>query len=122
VLRAHQTAIWSRQRQLNALRSSLREYYPGALAAFGTDLSHGDAVAVLAIAPTPELGRGLSLSKIASALRRGGRQRNIEQRSQEIQAALRADYLAAPQLVTNAHGRARIFTPSTSEESPGSGR
>jgi hypothetical protein len=56
--RAHQTAIWSRQRQLNALRSSLREYYPGALAAFGTDLSHGDAVAVLAIAPTPELGRG----------------------------------------------------------------
>ena len=27
--RAHQSAIWGRQRQLNALRSSLREYYPG---------------------------------------------------------------------------------------------
>ena len=35
--RAHQNAIWSRQRQLNALRSALREYYPGALAAFGTN-------------------------------------------------------------------------------------
>ena len=37
--RAHQTAIWGRQRQVNALRSALREYYPGALEAFGTDLS-----------------------------------------------------------------------------------
>ena len=41
--RAHQNAIWARQRQVNALRSSLREYYPGALAAFGTDLSNTDA-------------------------------------------------------------------------------
>jgi transposase len=68
--RAHQNAIWGRQRQINALRSALREYYPGALVAFGTDLSHPNAVSVLAIAPTPALGRGLSRSKIASALRR----------------------------------------------------
>src|SRR5215469_5941466 len=27
--RAHQSAVWSRQRQVNALRSALREYYPG---------------------------------------------------------------------------------------------
>src|SRR5690348_17560305 len=26
--RAHQSAVWSRQRQVNALRSALREYYP----------------------------------------------------------------------------------------------
>ena len=37
--RAHQNAIWSRQRQVNALRSSLKDYFPGALLAFGTDLS-----------------------------------------------------------------------------------
>jgi transposase len=37
--RAHQTMIWSRVRQVNALRSLLREYYPAALAAFGTDLA-----------------------------------------------------------------------------------
>jgi transposase len=33
VARAHQSMIWSRQRQSNTLRSMLREYYPGALAA-----------------------------------------------------------------------------------------
>ncbi|HEY2563053.1 MAG TPA: IS110 family transposase, partial [Acidimicrobiales bacterium] len=102
--RAHQSAIWDRQRQVNALRSALREYYPGALDAFGTDLSSMDALAVLAIAPTPELGRGLSRSKIASALRRGGRQRNIDRRAVEIQAALRADQLEAPEVIARAHG------------------
>ena len=87
--RAHQNAIWGRQRQMNTLRSALREYYPGALEAFDTDLSSADALAILEIAPTPELGRGLARSKIASALRRGGRQRHIEKRAQEIQTALR---------------------------------
>ena len=82
----------------------MREYYPGALAAFGTDLARTDALAVLSIAPTPELGRGLSRSKIASALRKGGRQRNIERRAPEIQDALRAEYLEAPEPIANAHG------------------
>jgi transposase len=104
--RAHQSAVWSRQRQVNALRSALREYYPAALAAFGTGLADSDAVAVLAMAPTPEAGRALSRSKIASALRRAGRQRNTEQRAAEIQAALRADYLQAPAAVAGAYGAA----------------
>jgi transposase len=102
--RAHQNAIWSRQRQLNALRSALREYYPGPLAAFGTDLASTDALAILAIAPTPELGRGLSRAKIASALRKGGRQRNIDRRAEEIQSALRAEQLGTPALIAKAHG------------------
>ncbi|MBA2576901.1 MAG: IS110 family transposase, partial [Euzebyaceae bacterium] len=42
---------------------------PGALAAFGTDLAHPDALATLAKAPTPELGRRLSTAQIAAALR-----------------------------------------------------
>jgi transposase len=103
--RAHQNAVWGRQRQVNALRSALREYYPGALEAFGTDLSSPDALSVLAVAPTPELGRGLSLSKIAAALRRGGRQRNVERRAEEIQVALRAERLEAPAAIASAHGR-----------------
>jgi hypothetical protein len=102
--RAHQNAIWSRQRQVNALRSALREYYPAALVAFGTTLDSPDALAVLSVAPTPELGRRLSLSKIASALRRGGRQRNIDRRAGEIQAALRAEQLQAPPVVSDAYG------------------
>jgi hypothetical protein len=108
--RAHQSALWSRQRELNALRNALKDYYPGALAAFGTNLSHGDAVEVLTLAPTPALGATLALSKITSALRRGGRQRNLDQTAKKIQAALREEQLrerprveAAFGAVTRAH-------------------
>ena len=101
--RAHQGLIWTRQRQLNQLRSTLREFYPGALAAFD-ELGSPDALAVLAIAPTPTLGRGLSRSKIAAALRRGGRQRRIDERTIEIQAGLRSEQLEASPLVAGAMG------------------
>ncbi len=101
--RAHQSMIWTRQRQTSQLRSTLREFYPGVMTCFD-DLHGGDALAVLAVAPTPTLGRGLSRSKIAAALRRGGRQRRVEERTVEIQAALRADQLAAPDVVSEAMG------------------
>jgi transposase len=101
--RAHQTMIWSRQRQTNQLRSTLREFYPAALEAFD-DLAGRDALAVLAIAPTPTIGKLLSRSKIAAALRRGGRQRRIDERTVEIQIALRAEQLEAPALVADAMG------------------
>jgi hypothetical protein len=102
--RAHQSLIWTRQRQVNALRSAMREYYPGALAAFGTDLAHRDAIAVLAKAPTPELGRRLSTAQIASALRRAGRKRNIDSRAAAIRDALRTPQLAAPPVIADAYG------------------
>ncbi len=101
--RAHQMLGWMRGRQANQLRSTLREFYPGALAAFD-ELAHGDALAVLEIAPTPAAGRRLSRSKIASALRRGGRQRNIEARAEQIQTALRSPQLEQPPLVAEAFG------------------
>jgi transposase len=88
---------------VNQLRSTLREFYPAALVAFD-ELSSGDARSVLAIAPTPSLGRQLSRSKIAAALRRGGRQRRVEERAAEIQAALRAEVLEAPVLIAQAMG------------------
>jgi transposase len=93
--RAHQSLIWSRTRHTNALRSALREYYPGALVAF-EDLAHGDALGVLDRAPTPAEGVRLSLPVIQSALKRGGRQRNIAARARDIRAALRTEQLAAP--------------------------
>jgi transposase len=102
--RAHQSAIWSRQRQLNSLRSALRAFYPAALEAFGTDLASADAVAVLQLAPTPERGRQLSRAKLAAALGRGGRQRNLTQRATQIQAALRAPQLATAQPISQAYG------------------
>ncbi len=101
--RAHQSMVWTRQRQTNQLRSTLREFYPGALSCFD-DLDGVDALALLALAPTPSLGRSLSRSKIAAALRRGGRQRRVDERAAEIQAALRSAQLAAPDVVSEAMG------------------
>ena len=103
VARSHQSAIWSRRRLANQVRSALREFYPAALDAFD-DLTHSDAVAVLEIAPTPELGRRLSRAKIASALRRSGRQLNIDTRATKIQAALRTEHLTQPATVATAYG------------------
>jgi hypothetical protein len=101
--RTHQNLVWSRQRQANALRSMLREYYPAALAAFGTDLAGRDALAVLTLAPGPEQGRALSLSRIEAALRRAGRQRNLRTTAQAIQAALRSPQLPANPAVVPAY-------------------
>ena len=104
--RAHQGLVWTRQRQVGALRSALRDYFPAALDAFGTDLGSADALGVLAIAPTPQAARGLSRAKIASAIRRAGRERNLDRRATEIQQALRADQPQAPDVVADAFGAA----------------
>ncbi len=102
--RTHQSFVWQRQRHVNRLRSHLREFYPQALEAFGTDLSSVDAVAILSMAPSPALGRRLSRSKIAAALKRGGRQKNIQARAEKIQLALRSEQLEAPATVSRAYG------------------
>ena len=99
--RGHQNLIWTRTRQTNSLRSALREYYPAALQAFA-DLADRDCLAVLAKAPTPAAGAGLTLGQIQAALKRGGRQRNLEHRAGEIQTALRTAQLAAPAAVADA--------------------
>ena len=98
---AHQNLIWTRTQHTNRLRSALREYYPAALVAF-EDLAHGDALGVLGRAPSPEQGAHLSLTAIQSALKRGGRQRNIAARAREIRAALGTEQLAAAATVTAA--------------------
>lgn len=101
--RAHQNLIWTRQRVVNQLRSALRDYFPGALNAY-EDLTHPDALAVLAIAPTPTQARALTLTQIKAALRRGGRRRYLDARAAQIQAALRLPQLAAAPLVEDAYG------------------
>jgi transposase len=101
--RAHQSMIWSRRQHASRLRSALREYYPAALAAFD-DLTSGDAVEVLRAAPEPALGAALSRTQITAALRRGGRQRRISERTAGIQAALRAPQPQPPAVIAAAMG------------------
>ena len=102
--RAHQSAIWGRQRQVSALRSSLRGTTPGlwwpSAPIWPTQMPWPSWPS----RPTPELGRGLSRSKIASALRKGGRQRNIERRSQEIQECPAYRSAQGPRTIVKAHG------------------
>ena len=90
--RAHQTMIWTRQRTVNMLRSTLREFYPAALVAFD-DLADRDALAVLAIAPSPAQGAALTSARVERALRRGGRQRYVAARATAIVTALRSPQL-----------------------------
>jgi transposase len=105
--RAHQDATWRRTRASNELRSLMRQYFPGFLAAFANataSLTSPEARAVLAIAPTPASAAKLTKARIAAALRRAGRQRGIDLLTAELQQAFRAPQLRHPALVEQAMG------------------
>ena len=87
--RAHQGLIWARQRHVNALRSALREFYPGALAALGYQLAEPEALAVLVLAPTPAAGRRLTRAAIRAALAGAGRRRSLQARVVAVQLGCR---------------------------------
>jgi transposase len=100
--RGHQNLIWSRQRHVNALRSALRQFYPGA-PALGAQLAEPEALVVLALAPTPELGRRLTRAAVRQALVGVGRRRNLQARVVTIHDALMAPQLAAPEPIEAAY-------------------
>ena len=104
--RAHQNLIWSRQREVNALRSTLREFYPGALRAFSpSQLATVEACSVLAMAPTPTSARDkLTLQRLRGSLRASGRKRNVDRRAEQILDALQAPELTAAPLLEQAYG------------------
>ncbi len=99
--RAHQNLIWTRNRHTNQLRNTLREYYPAALDAV-PDLASTDAIGLLSRAPSPAVGIRLSQTQIRSALKRAGRQRNLDRRAEQIQTALRSPQLTTTPVVTDA--------------------
>ena len=106
--RAHQDATWRRSRAGNELRSLLREYHPGFLAAFAggnaTNLATGDARAVLAVAPTPAAAAKLTKARIAAALRRGGRKRGVDKLAERLHQDLRRPQLRQDPMVEEAMG------------------
>lgn len=106
--RAHQDATWRRTRAGNELRSLLREYFPGFLAAFAggsaTNLATADARAVLAVAPTPAAAAKLTKTRLVAALRRGGRQRNLDRLAERLHHDLRRLQLRQDPMVEEAMG------------------
>jgi hypothetical protein len=101
VARVHQTLIWDRQRQLLRLRSALRAFFPAALAAFD-DLTAPDALELLGRAPDPASAAQLSTRQITQALQRA-RRRNTADKAAAIRAALQAEQLGQPPVVTAAY-------------------
>jgi hypothetical protein len=106
--RAHQDATWRRTKALQEIRTVLREFYPGLLAAFAdhaTNLASTDARAILAIAPTPAAGATLTRSRIVAALKRAGRQRRLDDVAAHIHQQLRQPHLRHPPLIEEAFGQ-----------------
>src|ERR1700712_4155032 len=106
--RAHQTAIWERTRQLLRLRSTLREYFPAAIEAFG-DLAAKDSLMLLARAPSPGRAARLTRSQVVSALR-AARRHHVEAKADVLLATLRAPGLRQP-AITDAAYAAVVIGP-----------
>jgi transposase len=106
--RAQQDAVWDRTQAHNRLRSHLREYYPGFLAAFGAargGIMRPEARAVLAAAPAPADAARLTAAQLRAALKKAGRSRGIDAEATRLQEAFRRPQMRHPPLVEQAMGR-----------------
>jgi transposase len=106
--RAQQDAVWDRTQAHNKLRSLLREYYPGLLAAFATTrggIMRPEARALLAAAPTPADAARLTPPELVGLLRQAGRQRRLGAHAARLHAVFAASCLRQPPLVEQAMGR-----------------
>jgi transposase len=106
--RAQQDAVWERVHAQNKLRSHLREYFPGFLAAFGSargGITRPEARAVLAAAPTPADAGRLTRARLAALLRKAGRRRGIEAEAARLHAAFQQGQMRQLPLVEQAMGR-----------------
>jgi transposase len=106
--RAQQDAVWDRVAAHNKLRSHLREYFPGFLAAFAAakgGIMRPEARAVLAAAPTPEAAAKLTLAQLRALLRKAGRSRGIDAEAQRLRGAFRQEQMRQLPLVEQAMGR-----------------
>jgi transposase len=106
--RAQQDAVWDRVTAHNKLRSHLREYYPGFLAAFADakgGIMRPEARAILAAAPTPATAARLTLAQLRALLRKAGRSRGTGAEAARLREAFRHEQMRQPPLVEEAMGR-----------------
>jgi transposase len=109
--RAQQDAVWDRTTAHNKLRSHLREYFPGFLAAFADargGITRPGARAVLAAAPTPAAAAALTLTQLRALLKKAGRSRGIDTEATRLRDAFRVPQMRQPRLVEDAMGRQAI--------------
>ena len=106
--RAQQDAVWDRTTAHNKLRSHLREYYPGFLAAFAAakgGITRPEARAILAAAPTPAQAAALTAAQLRALLRKAGRTRGIDTEAARLREAFQVPQMRQLPLVEQAMGR-----------------
>ena len=105
--RAQQDAVWDRTQAHNRLRSHLREYFPGFLAAFPArgGIMRPEARAIAAAAPTPADAATLTLAQLRVLLKKAGRSRGIDAEAARLREAFRAPQMRQLPLVEQAMGR-----------------
>jgi transposase len=106
--RAQQDAVWDRTQAHNKLRSHLREYFPGFLAAFADargGIIRPEARAVLAAAPTPAAAATLTLAQLRAVLKKAGRSRSLDAEAARLRETFRAPQMRQLPLVEQAMGR-----------------
>jgi len=106
--RAQQDAVWARTQAHNKLRSHLREYYPGFLAAFADargGITRPEARVILAAAPDPAAAARLTAAQLRALLRKAGRSRGIDTEATRLRGAFGAGQMRQLPLVEQAMGR-----------------
>src|SRR5271165_685478 len=106
--RAQQDAVWNRTTAHNKLRSHLREYFPGFLAAFAAargGILRPEARVILAAAPDPAAAARLTLAQLRALLKKAGRVRGIDAEAARLQEAFRKEQMRQLPLVEQAMGR-----------------
>jgi transposase len=106
--RAQQDAVWERTTAHNKLRSHLREYYPGFLAAFADargGITRPEARVILAAAPSPAAAAALTLAQLRALLRQAGRSRGIDAEAARLRDAFRTPQMRQLPLVEDAMGK-----------------
>ncbi len=105
--RAQQDAVWDRTTAHNKLRSHLREYFPGFLAAFPArgGILRPEARAILAAAPTPAAAAKLTLTQLRALLKKAGRSRGLDTEATRLRDAFRVPQMHQLPLVEDAMGR-----------------
>jgi transposase len=109
--RAQQDAVWDRTQAHNRLRSHLREYFPGFLAAFASakgGIMRPEARTILAAAPTPAGAAKLTLTQLRGLLKRAGRSRGLDTEATRLRDAFRVPQMRQLPLVEQAMGRQAI--------------
>ena len=106
--RAQQDAVRDRTTAHNKLRSHLREYFPGFLAAFASargGILRPEARAILAAAPTPADAATLTAAQLRGLLKKACRRRGTDAEAARLHEAFRAEQMRQLPLVEQAMGR-----------------